>query len=100
MSRDIEKLIFYGGLIGAGVFVLYVATRGVKGAVSDITGGIVSGAVDAVGGAIYGAYNALPQTVRPESDKNIVYQGINGIGSTVTGDKDFTLGGWIYDVTH
>lgn len=98
--KDLEKVAIYGALAGAGVFLLYIMTRGVKGAASDIAGGVVSGAIDAVAGTLNGAYNALPEQIKPSSDQNIIYQGINGIGSTVTGDKYFTLGGWIYDKTH
>lgn len=43
---------------------------------------------------------AVVDKVNPASDKNLAYQGVNGIGSALTGDSDFTLGGWAYDSTH
>lgn len=49
------------------------------------------------------AYEALPAVlpkVNPGSDQNLLYQGVNALGSKVTGDESFTLGGWLYDVTH
>lgn len=34
------------------------------------------------------------------SDRNLAYRGTNAIGEALTGDKDFSLGGWLYDLTH
>lgn len=36
----------------------------------------------------------------PTSDQNFAYTGVNQVGSRVSGDRDWTLGGWIYDFTH
>lgn len=36
--------------------------------------------------------------VNPASDQNIIYKGVNGVGSYITGDDDFSLGGWLYGV--
>lgn len=41
-----------------------------------------------------------PDAVKPTSDQNMIYQGVNKVGEKLTGDKGFSLGGWIYDVTH
>lgn len=40
--------------------------------------------------------------VNPASPNNFVYQGVNGVGAALTGrgDGSFTLGSWLYDVTH
>jgi hypothetical protein len=49
------------------------------------------------------AYHAAPAVlpkINPASDQNVVYQGANWLGSKVTGDEGFNLGGWLYDVTH
>lgn len=46
------------------------------------------------------AARAVGQAVDPTSDKNLAYRGTNAIGEALTGDKDFTLGGWLYDITH
>lgn len=40
------------------------------------------------------------QAINPVNQENVFYQGTNAVGSKLTGDKDFTLGGWIYDITH
>jgi len=38
--------------------------------------------------------------VNPASDQNLIYSGVNGIGGALSGDKDWTLGNWLFDVTH
>ena len=38
--------------------------------------------------------------VNPTNNENIFYTGVNGVGTALTGDKNFSLGGWIYDATH
>lgn len=34
------------------------------------------------------------------SDKNIVYSGVSKVGAAVTGDSDWSLGTWLYNITH
>jgi hypothetical protein len=56
-----------------------------------------------IGWKLWGARDAIASAVdkvNPASDKNFVYQGVNSVGSAVTGDENFTLGGWAFDVTH
>lgn len=36
----------------------------------------------------------------PVSDKNLVYQGVSAVGQAATGSKDWSLGTWLYDITH
>ena len=36
----------------------------------------------------------------PTSDKNLAYTGVNNVGSSITGDPNWSLGGWVYDITH
>lgn len=48
--------------------------------------------VDAAGEAL--------QAVNPTNRDNIFYSGVNSVGAAVSGDKDWSLGGWIYDITH
>lgn len=43
---------------------------------------------------------AVGNAVDPTSDKNLAYKGVNAVGGALTGAKDFSLGGWLYDVTH
>ena len=42
----------------------------------------------------------VPAALNPASDKNLAYTGVNAVGQTVSGDDSWTLGGWIYDITH
>lgn len=46
------------------------------------------------------AIAAVGQAVNPTSDKNLAYSGVNAVGSAVSGQSDWTLGGWLYDATH
>lgn len=52
---------------------------------------------------------AVGQAINPTSDKNVVYSGINAVGNVLAtdptspgrnADGSWTLGGWIYDMTH
>lgn len=38
--------------------------------------------------------------INPVNPENIFYGGVNEVGTSLTGDKHFTLGGWIYDKIH
>ncbi len=44
--------------------------------------------------------------LNPASTNNVVYQGVNAVGGALAGDNgrnadgSWTLGGWLYDVTH
>lgn len=38
--------------------------------------------------------------VDPTSEGNIINQGIEHVGTALTGEQGWTLGGWLYDVTH
>lgn len=44
------------------------------------------------------AAQVIKEDLNPASDKNIVYGGVNSVGEAVTGDKDFSLGSWLYEV--
>ena len=84
-------------LIGAAVLIgAYLLLRNAKSVGSTIGGG----AVDLVSGVLQGIDAALPEPIRPSSDQNVIYRGINAAGGAVTGQgESWTLGGWIYDVT-
>lgn len=56
----------------------------------------VGAAADAV---VQGAVKALPY-VNPADPRNLVYSGVSAVGSTISGDSSWTLGGWFYDITH
>lgn len=38
--------------------------------------------------------------VDPTSDKNLAYTGVNKVGAALTGEQDFKLGVWLYDMLH
>lgn len=57
---------------------------------------LLGGGIDYLSNMDYSFLNK----VNPVSDQNLAYTGVNKIGSAVTGDKDFSLGVWIYDKTH
>ncbi|WP_431257217.1 hypothetical protein ACQ86G_21530 [Roseateles chitinivorans] len=42
----------------------------------------------------------LSTDLNPASDKNLAYRGVNGIGSWLSGDPDWSLGTAIYDGLH
>ena len=56
----------------------------------------------AIGGGLYLLLRKAfaSGALNPISDKNLAYSGVNAIGSVVSGDDDWTLGGWVYDITH
>lgn len=74
-------------IIAATAALGYVGFKAYRGAqaVSKAAGE----AVDAVGAA-----------VNPTADTNLAYRSVNAWGSTITGDNNFSLGSWLYDITH
>lgn len=38
--------------------------------------------------------------VNPVSPDNFINRGVNSIGRAVSNDQSWTLGGWLYDITH
>jgi hypothetical protein len=57
-------------------------------------------ALVAVVAIVYVKRKAIGDALNPASDKNLAYTGVNAVGAAVTGDKDFTLGGAVYEATH
>lgn len=78
MRKDIW--LGLGLVLGVGL-LLYIAGRQAAG--------VVTSAAEAVGEAI-----------SPTSANNLIYQGTNAVGRTISSDSSFSLGGWLYDVTH
>ena len=76
-------LVGVGLLVGG--LVLWRASR-VAGAV---TGEAWEGVKD--GAATVGGW------VNPTADTNLIYRGINAVGGAVAGEKDWSLGGAVYD---
>lgn len=68
--------------IGAGLLVIaYVLLKK--------AGGTAAAVADKVGAAI-----------NPASPENIVNQGVTSAGRAISGNDSWTLGGWLYDITH
>lgn len=65
-------------------------------------GQVVILAAVAAGVVYYGQKKAkkVAQAVNPVSDQNVFYQGTNAVGAAVTGEENFNLGYWIYDLVH
>lgn len=64
---------------------------------------LIVGAVAAV--AAYFIYKKgtklVTETFNPASDRNVVYDGVvGGIGRAISDDEHWSLGTWIYDITH
>lgn len=70
-----------------------IVNRTVEGLYQSVTG-----STGTIGTDIYDATHGGALDVT--SQNNVIYTGVNGIGSAVSGDENFTLGGWIYDITH
>lgn len=100
IPKQYEKPVFWGVAIIGGLVLLNVFNKGIKGATADVVSGVIGGAFEATAGVLQGAYNAIPEQLHPESSNNIVYQGVNSIGATISGNTNFNLGEWIYDATH
>lgn len=111
IPKGLQKPLLYGALLGVGLLAFSIYRKGVAGTTADIAGGVVKGVAGAVGGVVTGivtatgdvivdGYNTLPNAVKPTSADNIAYSTTNKIGTALTGDKNFTFGGWIYDITH
>lgn len=67
---------------------------------------LIAGAV-AVGYSIYKTSQAIDvvsdvvtNDLNPASNENIVNKGVSKVGAEISGNPNWTLGGWIYDVTH
>lgn len=86
MKFDTVKSVLLLGAVGAAGYMAWRAYRAGSGALGGI-GSAVSEAAGTVGG-----------WVNPTADTNLAYRGVNAIGSGLTGNPDFTLGGAAYDV--
>ena len=65
---------------------------------------IAGGAALVVGYLVYRGYKKAKEVVskdlNPASKDNIINRGVGSVGQQLTGDKHFTLGGWLYDRLH
>lgn len=53
-----------------------------------------------VAGAIPGAASAVGQAINPVNPDNIFAGSVNAVGGALSGQDDWSLGSWVYDVTH
>jgi hypothetical protein len=71
---------------------------------NHVIGAVVVVAVGWVGYRGYQQAKAVAgdvvEAVNPASTNNIVYRGVNGVGSAISGNKDFSLGSWIFDIVN
>ena len=75
--KDSTQLVIIAAGLGITAWVLYKGT---------------GKAVEAVAG--------VAQAVNPLNPNNAIAGALNKVGAIVADDKDWTLGGWIYDLTH
>lgn len=64
---------------------------------------VIAGVALGIGAlAIYltksGVVRDVAQSVNPLNNNNVFYRGVNGVGEVVTGEKDFSLGAWAWEV--
>lgn len=122
------KLALVALVVGGGVYLVRRASGAIGDALPDV-GGWIDSAVDAVGNAtdsavdtFYEAENwsrnihdewregiglgvdygvrQVQTSLNPASTDNLIYRGVNAIGSKATGTADFSLGSWIYDLVN
>ncbi len=77
MKSDEVKGYLYMGAAVVGAYLVYKATTKTAAVVKDVA-----------------------TALNPADSQNIVNRGVTGLGAWATGDAGWTLGGWIYDLTH
>ena len=53
-----------------------------------------------VAGALPGAAATVGNAINPVNPDNIFAGGVNAVGGALSGSSDWSLGSWLYDVTH
>lgn len=76
--------------------VLAIAGVAAAGFVAWRAGRVAGDAANAVGDAV----GRAGQAINPLNRDNVFYSGVNSAGAAVTGDENWNLGGWLYDITH
>jgi hypothetical protein len=46
------------------------------------------------------AGNILSTDLNPASDQNVAYKTVNAVGATASGDSNFSLGVWLWELFH
>lgn len=78
ISTDLVVKITLGA---AAIAAVYLIVKKAAGAASEVVDKVVP-------------------AINPADSRNIVNQGVESVGKTISGDSGWTLGGWIYDLTH
>lgn len=60
----------------------------------------IAGGLAVVGYLIYRKLPDVGNAVNPLNQENVFYEGVNAVGEKLSGDQDFSLGAWLYDITH
>lgn len=98
MKIDVKEVAYGVAFLAAG-FAAYRLYSNFKSAQKS-----VGGAIDSVGVAFDTAKKAattlVTKDLNPASQENVVNRGVSSALQWATGDDNFTLGGWIYDITH
>jgi hypothetical protein len=107
-----EDLLIVAGIavaiLGAGWYAKRQAGQAIDSAAQWTSGQIDAGVARveeawnplAIISPVYALSPYVPAPVNPGSDQNVIYRGVNAAGSAATGDGSFSLGGWLYDLTH
>ncbi len=106
-ARAVPSWVWYSGAALAVVMIARSAIikqpgQSIANHLSDQVANAVSTTIaDVISGTVSGTVEGVAPKVAPWSDQNIIYKDIVGaIGRSTSGDKNWTLGGWIYDITH
>ena len=93
--------------IGAAVLLAVWAVKKGMGAAQDAVSQTFDDALDAViavPGKVWSAVEPAVQAVNPVSSENLAYRGANSVVHWAFAPQypadSFTIGGWIYDLTH
>jgi len=99
-----QGALIIGGVVVAGLLAWWLMQKGNAKAVGGALG---SGAVDLITGTVGGVVHQAGQVIAdnpaafvPADPANIVYGNINSAGAAVSGNQNFSLGVWLYDLTH
>lgn len=70
--------------------------------VTSNTGAVIAIAVIGAAALYYTSKKAVDvgQAINPVNDDNIFASGVDAVGAKLSGNENWTLGGWIYDITH
>lgn len=81
--------------IGGAAVVLFVLPKVLPWVARQVAGGV--GSASNAAGRVVGSAASV---VSPTNPENVFYGLVNGVGQGITGRDSFTLGGWLYDLTH